>query len=202
MKTIKLANICASLTGTPARTCLSKINALQAGKLVKPGARGRFGGAEMTTSCKISTLLGCVLDHPRAVPLAISVRKVRNLNLRAARRTNSKANNPKQAIREAFGFVEGLSIDAFDRLGTALEHVLDDVQTGALERWAGGLDDFISLDFSNNRTSAVLDISRGGVGAYFAFGVDETPRLHSTGVERLVRIHKKAFQSLAGTPAT
>lgn len=196
MKTIKLAKVCAGLSGTPARTCLSKINALQAGRLVRPGSRGRHGGAEMTTACKINALLGCVLHHPRAVPLAVSVRKVRKLNLRAARRTHRGANIVEQGNRGAFSFVRDLSIDAVDRLGTTLELILDDVQSGALERWAGSEHVSISLDVVDGRTSATLVISRGEFGAFFAFGADEAHRPHSTGVERFVRIYKKAFERL------
>lgn len=196
MKTIKLAKICARLSGIPPRTCLSKINSLQTGKLVRPGSRGRHGGAEMTAACKINALLGCVLDHPRAVPLAVSVRKVRNLKLRAARRMRSGENIVEQGNRGAFRFVRGLSINAVDQLGTTLVLILDAVQSGALERWAGSEDVSVSLDFSQNRSGATLVISRGEFGAYFAFGADEAHRPHSTGVERVVRIHKKAFEHL------
>jgi len=198
MKRFSLMQIVAELTSCPEGTVRTRFDDLLVDSLISKGSRGRNGGVEMTPTDRVNLLLAVAVEHPRGETIGESLRRIRSLEMRAVRLTDRHSDTFEQAARGGFDFVAGLNIGPLDRLGNVLDSILQDMQTGAFDRWAAGDEIKITLDFYQKGHAAFLVLDRpSGRGVFFAFGADEDFRPSETGVERIARMNRWVFERLA-----
>ncbi|MGC0326254.1 hypothetical protein ABIG06_006883 [Bradyrhizobium sp. USDA 326] len=199
MRSGQLTRELSYISTVPPGTAADCIAEMQAAGMCLKGTRGRGGGVELSTTCKINGLLSTALSHPRGISLADSVREIRSLPVGAARRTHRLSENTEDGVRGVFEFMCGLSIRPLHDLGQVLDAVLHDLESGRFKAWAAGDRIWLTLQFSNHNRSAMFVLERADKkeGIYLSFGEDEAFNEDRGWVTRHTQIQLKVFERLA-----
>ncbi|MGJ4996214.1 hypothetical protein ACQR0Z_17430 [Bradyrhizobium sp. HKCCYLS3077] len=202
MKAIQLKATGAELASLAVGTAANYFRELQAGKLVEKGSSGRYGGVVISNSGRVNTLLGFVFDPPFGESRVSLVKQIRGLELSSAVFGPLRHDlNFYDSARSAFQFVQGLGIDFSADLGTALDGLVGGFRTGAFEEWEAGARVDITVEFNGQRSAMVM-IDRPGTNNAAAFTYEPKKAQPPAAVERITRLHRVVFESLAADDET
>lgn len=171
------------------------------GELVSKSGRGPRSAAHMTSIDATNWLFSLAIEHERGGDFLRETKRALGTRLLSATYFGSSAKGMslEDNAKSAFQFLGGLKVAVPANLtaGAAIAALIDDMRSGAFDRWAEGVIVEVTADFHASDGRILLMFSRPqfGVSAVLMFARASKKKPVTT--EKIYRVHQPVFQGLA-----
>lgn len=194
-----LAKRLVKLLGKPAATVDLYGRYCRDGDLISKSGRGPRSAARMTSVDATNWLFALAVEHERGGDFLRETKRALSTRLLSATYFGSSTEGMsiKDNARCAFQFLHGLAVaDPHHTAGVAIAALIDDMRSGAFDKWAEGVIVEVTADFHASDGSILLMFSRPQFGLSTVLTFARAKAKPAT-TEKIFRVHQPVFQGLA-----
>lgn len=196
-----LAKRLVKLLGKPAATVDLYGRYCRDGELISKSGRGPRSAAHMTSLDATNWLFSLAIEHERGGDFLRETKRVLSTRLLSATYfgSSTKSMSIEDNARCAFQFLQGLAVADPGNLtaGAAMAALIDDMRSGAFDRWAEDVIVEVTADFHASDGRILLMFSRPQFGLSTVLMFARASKDKPVTTEKIFRVHQPVFQGLA-----